>query len=361
MLLARRGFDVLLVDRARFPSDIPHGHFIHRDGPSRLQDWGLLEDVLATGCPAITSYVEDLGDAISLRGDDLVVDGIPVALGPRRTALDAVLVKAAVDAGAEVREAFPVEELTFEDGRVNGIRALSGTRERARIVVGADGRNSRIAKQVEAPMYDDVPTLTCWYFTYWSEVEGDALELYLRDGRVMFAFPSNDGLFAIFVSWPIDQLDSVRRDTEERLSEAIATVPSLEERVRSGTRAERLYGATSLPNFLRRPYGAGWALVGDAGCHKDPYLALGICDAFRDAELLADALQATFSGAESENEALAEYERRRNAATRLDYDKNVAMASGQPVPPEVLLQRSQVQGDAEATRAYFLEGEQREG
>ena len=361
MLLARSGLDVLLVDRARFPSDIPHGHFIHRDGPSRLQEWGLLDEVLATGCPSITSYVEDLGDSFALRGDDLSVDGVPVGLGPRRAALDAVLVNAAVDAGAELREGLAVERLTFHDGRATGIQAVSGARERARVVIGADGRNSRIAKQVAAPVYEDVGTLTCWYFSYWSGVQGEALELYLCDGRVVFAFPSNDELFAVFVSWPIEQLQSVRRDLERHMYLAIGAIPSLGERVRAGTREERIYGATSLPNFLRQPFGEGWALVGDAGCHKDPYLALGICDAFRDAELLAEALKEALSGARPEQEALTEYERRRNAATQPEYEKNVLLASGQPVPPDVLARRAEVRGDSEATRAYFLESEERLG
>jgi flavin-dependent dehydrogenase len=358
MLLARRGFDVLLVDRARFPSDLPHGHFIHRHGPERLHAWGLLERVLATGCAPITSFVEDLGE-FALRGEDLVVDGVPVGLGPRRTAVDAVLVEAAVEAGADLRESLPVHELTYEDGRVTGIRGGTNMTERARIVIGADGRNSRIARQAQAPVYEDVPTLTCWYFSYWSGAPGDALELYLRDRSVIFAFPTNDDLLAVFVSWPIDELDAVRRDPERRLLAVLDAVPDLAERVRGGKREERIYGATSLPNYLRRPHGNGWALVGDAGCHKDPFLALGICDAFRDAELLTDAVEAALSGARPEAQAFAEYEQRRNEATRPDYERNLHMASSRPVPAELLATRARVRGDANATRAYFLTGEGR--
>ena len=358
MLLARRGFDVLLVDRARFPSDLPHGHFIHRHGPMRLQNWGVLEHVLATGCAPITCFVEDLGD-FTLRGEDLSVDGVPVGLGPRRAALDAVLVEAAIEAGAELREAFPVHELTFRDGRVMGIRGGSDVTEQARFVIGADGRNSRVAKRVDAPSYDEVPTLTCWYFSYWSGVPGDALELYMRDRRFIFAFPTNEDLFAVFVAWPIDELHSVRSDPERQLLTALDAVPDLAERVRAGTREERIYGATSLPNYLRRPYGNGWALVGDAGCHKDPYLALGICDALRDAELLADAIELALSGARPEAEALAEYAQRRNAATRPDYEKNLHLASGKPVPPELLAARALARGNREVTRRYFLTGEGR--
>ena len=95
MLLARKGHDVLLVDRATFPSEIPHGHFIHRHGPRRLARWGLLERVLATNCPAVTSMITDMGD-FPLAGDGIEVDGIPLGLGPRRAQLNRILVEAAV-------------------------------------------------------------------------------------------------------------------------------------------------------------------------------------------------------------------------------------------------------------------------
>jgi flavin-dependent dehydrogenase len=355
LLLARRGLDVMLVDRARFPSEIPHGHFIHRHGPARLRDWGLLDRVLATGCPPVTSITTDFGD-FPLVGRDLAVDGVPVGLGPRRAALDAVLVEAAVEAGAQLRESFPVHELVYDEGRVVGVRSGSQS-ERARLVIGADGKTSNVARWVEAPAYEDVPTLTCWYFSYWSGVPGDGLELYLHDRRVIFAFPTNDGLFAVFVAWPIDDLAIVRGDIERELLAVVDGVPELAERVRAGRREERLFGATALPNFLRRPYGPGWALVGDAGCHKDPYRALGVCDAFRDAELLADAVADALSAGVPEEEAFARYERRRNEATLPDYHENLHLARLGPFPPEVLDRRAAIRGDDEQTRGFYLASE----
>jgi flavin-dependent dehydrogenase len=356
MLLARRGLKVLLLDRARFPSEIPHGHFIHRHGPRRLRDWGLLDRVLATGCPPVTSITMDFGD-FPLTGEDLVVDGVPVGLGPRRAALDRVLVEAAVEAGAELREGFAVQDLTFDDDRVTGVLGGADVKERARVVIGADGRNSGVAKRVAAREYEDVRTLTCWYFSYWSGVAGDGLEQYSRDRRVIFAFPTNDGLFALFVGWPISELQAVRADTERRLMAVVDGVPELAERVRSGRREERIYGATQLPNFVRKPYGPGWALVGDAGCHKDPYLALGVCDAFRDAELLADAVVEAVSGARPEAEALADYQRLRNEASLPDYQANLQWALLRPPPPEFLELRAMVRGDQEATNNFYLMGE----
>src|SRR5919198_1949265 len=106
-----------------------------------------------------------------------------------------------------------VDDLLFADGRVVGVEGRSGgvaVRERARFVVGADGRDSRVAKRVEAPEYDVVPTLSVWYFSYWSGVPSDALELYQRGRRMIFAFPTNDGLFGLFVAWPPGDLDAVR-------------------------------------------------------------------------------------------------------------------------------------------------------
>ena len=361
LLLAREGLDVLLVDRASFPSEIPHGHFIHRHGPERLARLGLLEPLLATGCPAVTSLTMDLGD-FPLTGHDLVVDGVPVGLGPRRGALDKVLVDAAVEAGAELREGFPVDDLTFDGDRVTGVRGRAGgtsVTETARFVVAADGRNSAVAKRVGAPAYEEVPTLSCWYFSYWSGVPGDALEIYRPERRVVFAFPTNDQLFAVFVAWPIDELATVRADPERALLAVVDSVPGLGERVRGGHRQERVYGATQLPNFLRRPGGPGWALVGDAGCHKDPFLALGVCDAIRDAELLAEALVDALAGRRPEAEALEHYERRRNEATLPDYQANLQLARlGQP-PPQVLEIRAAVRGNQDAVNHFFLVGEGR--
>src|SRR5215468_3520166 len=242
MLLARRGFDVLLVDRVRFPSEIPHGHYVHMHGPPRLAAWGLLDRVLATGCPPITSITMDLGD-FALTGRGLVVDGVPVGVAPRRAALDQVLIQAAIEAGAEFRDAFPVHDLTFDHDRVTGIRGRGGLTERARIVIGADGRNSRVAKRVKAPVYAQQPTLACWYFAYWSGVARDGLEMYRRGHRMIFAHPTNDDLLAVFVGWPIADLPAIRSDIEAQMMAVVDRVPDLSQRIRSGRREERIYGA----------------------------------------------------------------------------------------------------------------------
>jgi flavin-dependent dehydrogenase len=351
MLLARAGLDVLLLDRATFPSEIPHGHFIHMHGPRRLADWGVLDSLLATGCPAVTSFTVDLGDG-PLTGRELADGDVPLGLGPRRARLDEVLVAAAVDAGAEFRQGFAVRELIEEDGRVAGVAGPKG-RERARLVVGADGRNSAMARAVGAESYEAVPTLSCWYFSYWSGVERRGLELYVQDERAIFAFPTNDELMGVFVAWPIGELPRVRADIEAAFMAVVDRVPELAERLRAGRREERFGGATQLPNFLRTPGGPGWALVGDAACHKDPYMALGICDALRDAELLADAAVAGLSGRLPLDDALAGYQRRRDEATLPGYRENLVAAQLRPAPEQSALIAA-LRGDQAATNHFFM-------
>ena len=361
MLLARKGLKVLLVDRSTFPSEIPHGHFIHRHGPRRLHKWGLLERIVATGCPPSTSFTIDT-DEIRLSGRDLVLGGVAFGYGPRRGALDQVLVEAAMEAGAEFRPGCAVQDYLTEEERVVGIRAADRTQgptfeERAAIVVGADGRGSRLARVVRAAEYEVVPTLMCYFFSYWSDVPAAGLEIYIRQRRAIWAFPTNGGLFAIFIGWPISEQSVVQSDVERHFLAALDLAPELAARVREGHRAERFLGAANLPNFLRKSYGSGWALVGDAGCHKDPFMALGVCDALRDAELLAIAIDEGLSGKRPLESALSQYQRRRDDATMPDYRINLDRARFKPQADEELrLQRALVD-DQDATNRFFMASE----
>lgn len=358
MLLARKGHKVLLVDRSRFPSDIPHGHLIHRHGPRRLRDWGLLERLVATGCPPITALTRDIGP-FPLVARDLVVDGIAAAYGPRRIVLDKLLVDAAVEAGVELRDGFVTEEYVSDGHRMTGIRGRSRTgrsrvTEHATITVGADGRRSYLARAVQAAEYDVMPTAACWYFSYWSGVPSDGLELYERGERAVIGHPTNDGLFVLFVGWPICEQRTIQPDLERQFMATVDLVPEFAERVRNGRREERFYGAADLPNFLRKPFGPGWALVGDAGCHKDPYMALGISDALRDAELLADAIHQGLSGRRSLDDAMACYERLRNEATMPDYLLNLDRAQFKPRPSAELRLEEALRGNQEAINQFVM-------
>ncbi len=358
MLLARRGHKVLLVDRATFPSDLPHGHFMHRRAPARLKRWGLLPRVAATGAPAITSVTSDYGD-FPLSDHDVLVDGAPLGYAPRRRAMDQILIDAAVESGVELRTGFAVQDYIGDGERITGIRGREAAgrtlvTDRATVTIGADGRNSRLARTVEAPAYEELPPLTCWYFSYWSGMPDRGLEIYLRRRRLILAFPTDEGLTGVFVAWPASMLPQVRADIPRHFMEAMHTVPELAERVRAGRQEDRYYGASDLPNFLRRPHGPGWALVGDAGCHKDPFLALGMCDALRDAEILTNALDEAFTGVLPIEQALAGYHAARDHATLPDYQLNALLARTMAAPEQLLRMRADVRGDPQATRRFIL-------
>jgi flavin-dependent dehydrogenase len=354
-LLAGGGAKVLLVDRATFPSDIPHGHFIHCQGPRRLKRWGLLDRVAAV-CPPISEQLVDLGD-FPLVSYDIALDGVAWGYGPRRRLLDKILLDAAMESGVEVREAVTVDEYLFDGDAVIGIRGRSSSggavQETATLTVGADGRNSRLARAVRAPVYEDGPPLTCYYFSYWSGARTHPFELYQRTSarRVIFAFKTSEDLFAVFVGAPLEELSDIRSDIEGHFMRAIDSVPEFSERLRAGTREERFYGSSDLPNFYRKPYGPGWALVGDAGCHKDPFMALGIADALRDADLLAAAILEGLGGRRPLQEALADYERVRNESSAVEYRQNLSAARFDPIPTEMLKIREAVRSNPpEATR-----------
>ncbi|MGD9892309.1 MAG: NAD(P)/FAD-dependent oxidoreductase [Dehalococcoidia bacterium] len=315
MLLARRGHRVLMVDRAIFPSDTMSTHYIHQPGVAALRRWGLLHRIKASGCPSITTATMDLG-SFALTGWGPAVDGVLEAIAPRRTVLDQILVGAAREAGAEVREEFTIDEILSKDGVVTGIRGHDAAGrhviERARIVIGADGMRSSVAAAVGAPTYHTKPALTCPYYSYWSGVHTTGVELYVRPGRAMVAIPTNDGLTCVVAQRRAAEFPRFRADIEGTFMETLAEAPDLLARVRAGRREARWIGTADLPNFFRKPYGPGWALVGDAGYHKDPITGYGITDAFRDAEFLAEAVDTGLAGRLPMPDALAGYEARRN-------------------------------------------------
>lgn len=338
MLLARKGYKVLLVDKAGFPSDTLSTHYIHQPGVARLHRWGLLNKVIASGCPPIVRQVFDVGP-FAITGSPPPTDGINAGYAPRRFVLDKMLLDAAVDAGAEVREHFSVEELVTDGGRVTGIRGRSHggslVQDEARIVVGADGKHSIVARIVSAPKYNEQPAFSCAYYAYWSNVSIQAAELYPRAGRMLIAAPTNDGMTLTIVYWPDANFDQVRLDVEGQFMRALDMAPGLAHRVRAGTRVEKFRGAIDLSGYFRRPYGPGWALVGDAGYHKNPITAQGITDAFRDAELLAAAIDDSFAGRLATEDALAAYEQKRNEAAMPMYQMTCDLAKLGPPTPEM--------------------------
>jgi flavin-dependent dehydrogenase len=265
-------------------------------------------------------------------------DSITEAYAPRRKVLDQILVEAAVRAGAEVREHFAVQAIVSDGDRVMGIRghAIGGAMvsEQARIVIGADGMRSLVGRSVQAPTYKVMPALSCAFCTYWSDVAVEDIEVYARPGRMITAAPTNDGQTITSIYWPKAAFWEIHAAIAGAFMQALDLAPGLAARVRSGTRTERFLGTADLPFFFRKPYGPSWALAGDDGYLKDPITGQGVTDAFRDAELLAKAIYEGLSGRRPLEEALAEYERRRNEASMPLYELTCEFAKAEPSSPE---------------------------
>ena len=358
MLLARKGYRVLLVDKATFPSDTISTHIIWPHGAEIMDRWGLLDRLAATGCPPVAlNLIFDVGP-FALKGGVTDTNAGRGGFCPRRTVLDKLLVDAAVEAGAELREGFTVEALLWDGDRVAGIKGHSRTggavEERARVVIGADGVHSLVAKsrpragvRREAAAHHELLQLL-------QRIRGR------RSRGVRPRLPGRWLLPDARRSHPhrgaVAQ-QQVRRDTRghrgPRQEGARVHAERRGPADRRARREEKWVGTAGVPNYFRQPFGPGWALVGDAGYDKDPITAQGISDAFIDAEALTTALDDGWSGRRPLGDALAEYQASRDQRAKPMYDFTCQLATLEPPPP--LMQRlfAALRGNQEATNQFY--------
>lgn len=258
-------------------------------------------------------------------------------------------------AGAQLRENFSVEEYLIEDGAVVGVRGHdrggASVVERARVVIGADGRNSQLARTVHAEQYANKPKSQWAYYTYFCDLPVNGLETYICPYRGWGAAPTNDELTMIVVGWPYAEADAFKADPEGNFLKTLELVPEFAERVRAATRVERLVGA-GIGGYLRKPYSSGWVLAGDAAYNKDPITAQGIIDAFRDAESISSALHDAWSGARPFEDGMAAHHARRDAQVMPIYDFTSELATLEPPPPELERLIGQIHGNQAAMDAF---------
>jgi flavin-dependent dehydrogenase len=355
MLLARAGLRVLLLDRATFPSDTLSSHHLHHGAAACLSRWGLLEAVTATGCPPTRNFTLDVGP-FRVQGTPPSIPGGDAAYSIRRFLLDNILLETASQAGAEVRQGFSGDELVFEGDRVIGIRGTSRTgtfEERARLVIGADGKYSRVARTVRPPIYHDRGRLTCNFYSYWSDLPVRGAELYVRDGLFAVFETTNFGLTMGTVALPVEEFGPFRRNLESNFYSVLDRLGEIGQRVRLARREEPFRGTNDLPNHFLRPYGPGWALVGDAAYNRDPITAQGMMDAFRTAELLAQSVVDGLSGQSTLERALAAYEQHRNELVRPAFESTVERARLQPPSAEAARLLAALQQDPEQAGLFF--------
>lgn len=312
MLLARRGLNVLAVDRAAYGSDTLSTHALMRTGVMQLHRWGLLDAVRQARTPAIgqvTFRYPDETVSVPIKP----ADGIDALYAPRRIVLDAILADAAWEAGATLRFGVTVDALEKERGRVAGIRGhVDGTTftAHAPMVIGADGIRSIVARESGAPIVREARSEGAVVYGYFRNVDATGYEWGYGPQISAGIIPTNDGEACVFVGGSTLRFgNELRPDLRSGFYRMLRAVsPAMADRVGAGQESSRFRGFAGVRGYYRRAFGDGWALVGDAGYFRDPITTHGLSDAFRDAELLARAIAGPSS--------MAEYEEIRDAVTR---------------------------------------------
>jgi flavin-dependent dehydrogenase len=326
MLLARMGRSVLVVDRGDYGADTLSTHALMRGGVVQLARWNLLERIVDAGTPPVRATTFHVGSE-TVRVPIKSKYGVDALYAPRRTVLDRVLVDAAREAGADVRFGTRLTGLSrAADGGVDGV-VLQDRSDRvfqvnANYVVGADGMRSTVAKLVGAQVYRAARHAAAVLYGYWPDLPANGYNWHYGETGAAGVIPTNNGETLVFAGvparrWPetiaagrFEAFLRILRDAAPDVAQAI------------GARGERpLTGFAGRAGYFRQSWGRGWALVGDAGYFKDPLTAHGITDAFRDAELLTDAI------VEGSPAALAEYQRCRDESSSGLFDITDRIAS----------------------------------
>ena len=332
LLLARAGVRVVLVDHVAGGSDTVSTHGLMRGAVLQLSRWGVLPHVVAANTPPIPEVVFHYAD-----GEDISVtirpsEGVDALYAPRRYVLDRILVDAAAAAGADVLHETTVTELIRDTSdRVTGVRVRGRRNEsmslHAHLTIGADGVRSTVAAETAAPVILKGSSASAVLYRYLTDLPAAGYEWAYGEGAAAGLIPTNDST-CVFVATTPARMHSLRSSGAEQAFATLlaSAAPSLVDRVADAKRATSLRGWGGIPGYLRRGWGDGWALVGDAGYFKDPITTHGMTDALRDAELLADAVLAVLSGC-GEASAFEAYEGTRDRLSRDMFDVTEAVAA----------------------------------
>jgi 2-polyprenyl-6-methoxyphenol hydroxylase-like FAD-dependent oxidoreductase len=305
MLLARQGARVLIVDRSREIGDTLSTHILMRPAVAMLHRWGLLDRIIEADTPLVQRtqfhYESQVLD-IPIKP----ADGLDGLYSPRRWLLDRVLCDAAEEAGAELHTGVSCDSVLRDaTGRVVGISLRSSDGEAhavsADIVIGADGRQSIVAREVGAKVIASSDDRSATYYGYFDGIPNEGYRWYYGKGIAAGLVPTTNGAHCLFTSCLPEELQT--RFGSEPLAGMTTMLahwdaPLAAELAERGP-IDRLRRYPGAPGHILACSGDGWALVGDAGYFKDPASAHGITDAFLDADRLSRALGRTPGNASS--------------------------------------------------------------
>ena len=257
----------------------------------------------------------------------------PHGYGVTRATLDPMLRElAAATPGVELLAGVAAADLICDEGRIAGVRLVtpdgSESSVRARLVVGADGRHSAVARL--ARMRGRVrPNNRFFYFAYWQGVRPATSRprLWLLEPEAAAMFPNEDDLTVVVACFHRAHLAAVRADPEVAYLRLVGALPEGPD-LAGAQRASKLIGALDQPNVLRPPAKPGVALVGDAALAVDPLLGVGCGWAFQSGAWLADHTAAAVVGEDDLDAALSRYRRAFRRRLRPHYWQITDFASG---------------------------------
>ena len=323
--LGKAGLRTLLVERARLPAYIARQGSFERPTEERWARIGVMPQIDATGTPTRRGYYTATEDAIAAYRFPV---GDPAGYNRmvRRLTLDAILAKHAGSLpGVELRMGVSASELLWDDDRVVGVRLAADGQtyeERAGLVVGADGRHSWLARQVQAPEYERVPSPKANFIADYAgtNVEPDmSVRVWDQVGSMGMVMMENN-LVTIGMGVWLTDLAEFRAGLPDSFEQRLRRHPLYQQQLGDGVRVSPIGGAVDLSMFKKKPYGPGWALVGDAGYHLDPLAARGTTAAVLTADLLSQTIVSHVSGEQSEDAAFACYQSERDAQLQKEWD-----------------------------------------
>lgn len=319
-LLAREGVRVVLLERATFPRDTLSTHIFQAHALAFLDRLGVTDRLRATGAQFVgrgLGRMEDVEWAVPWPQEPGDVGG---TASVRRFILDPIMAEAAAEAGAEMRFGSKVTGVVKENGRVTGVRVgRNGSEDflEAPLVVGADGRNSTIARSVGARKYNVTPNERFGYWAFFENADpgpDPGIVFHRWDSNFVIACPADSGLYQVIVLPELHELPRFRDDLEGSLLKYARRCAPVAEILADARRVGKIFGMLRWEGFLREATGPGWLLVGDAGHFKDPAPGQGIGDAFLQVDALAPAILSGLDGSvDSFDARLAAWARWRDA------------------------------------------------
>jgi 2-polyprenyl-6-methoxyphenol hydroxylase-like FAD-dependent oxidoreductase len=295
-LLARAGASVVVVEKDALHTDqVLSTHTIHPAGLDVLDEIGVGAAVRAVAPPSRTLRLAKNEAFV----DMLFADG-RAEYCPRRQRLDGLLQDAASAAGAEVRERTRVVSLLQQGDRVVGVRTADQAGQThdipARLVVGADGRHSTIAKLVQAEEYLGYDAPRALYWAYWNAPPAwreMPFDFYVgnRRGSIRAVFQTDHNQLLIASAPPVSEIGKWRHDAAAALTRDLLTDPVTGPLVDHNPPDGDVRGTVKERYFFRQSAGPGWVLVGDAGHHKEFVIGDGITEALIQVRSLTQAIR----------------------------------------------------------------------